>query len=83
MCTERLRLIADYRDTTRTYADSVRAFTDLVGLGVESDAELLRRTCRFAWEVAERARLALSRHEVNHGCDRKNSRGSASAAPGC
>jgi hypothetical protein len=70
MCVERLRLINDYRDTTRTYADSVREMTDLVGLGIEAEVDLLRRTCKMAWEAAEKSRLCLHRHEANHGCDR-------------
>lgn len=80
MCSERLRLISDYRETTRTYADSVREMTDLVGLGIETEVSLLRRACRIAWEAAEGARLALYRHEANHGCDRKDL--SSSAAVG-
>ena len=70
MCQERIRLVADYRETTRTYADFVRKMTDLVGLGLESEVDLLRRSCRLAWEAAEKARLALSRHEADHSCNR-------------
>jgi hypothetical protein len=80
MCQERIRLVADYRETTRTYADSVRKMTDLVGLGIETEVDLLRRSCRLAWEAAEKARLALHRHEANHGCDRHDL--AASAAGG-
>ena len=83
MCSERLRLIVDYRDTTRTYADSVRILTDLVGLSVESDAELLRRACKRAWDAAERARMSLFRHEADHGCDRTDFRATpAGGSPG-
>jgi hypothetical protein len=71
MCVERFRLVTDYRETTRIYADSVREMTDLVGLGLEVEVELLRRACRMAWEAAEKARIALYRHEANHGCDRR------------
>ena len=70
MCQERIRLVADYRETTRTYADFVRKMTDLVGLGIESEVDLLRRSCRLAWEAAEKARLALFRHEADHSCNR-------------
>jgi predicted metalloprotease with PDZ domain len=70
MCQERIRLVADYRETTRTYADFVRKMTDLIGLGIESEVELLQRSCRLAWEAAEKARLALFRHEANHSCNR-------------
>ena len=71
MCVERFRLVTDYRETTRIYADSVREMTDLVGLGLEVEVELLRRACRMALEAAEKARIALYRHEANHGCDRR------------
>ena len=71
-CQERIRLVADYRETTRTYADFVRKMTDLIGLGIESEVELLQRSCRLAWEAAEKARLALFRHEANHSCNRSD-----------
>jgi hypothetical protein len=80
MCQERIRLVADYRETTRTYADFVRRMTDLVGLGVESEVDLLQRSCRVAWEAAEKARLALFRHEANHSCNRPDFWGSAASA---
>lgn len=80
MCQERIRLVADYRETTRTYADFVRKMTDLVGLGIESEVDLLRRSCRSAWDAAEKARLALSRHEADHSCNRVDFRASGSAA---
>ena len=80
MCQERIRLVADYRETTRTYADFVRKMTDLVGLGIESEVELLQRSCRQAWAAAEKARLALFRHEANHGCDRRDFAAPASAS---
>lgn len=74
MCQERLRLVADYRKATRAYADSVHKMTDLVSLGLDSEVSLLRRLCKAAWEAAEQARLALYRHEANHGCDRADFR---------
>lgn len=80
MCQERYRLVADYRETTRTYADFVRKMTDLVGLGIESEVDLLRRSCRMAWDAAEKARLALSRHEADHCCNRSDFRAPAAAA---
>ena len=65
MCQERIRLVADYRETTHTYADFVRKMTDLVGLGIETEVDLLRRSCKMSWEAAaEKARLALFRHEA-------------------
>jgi hypothetical protein len=79
MCQERMSLVADYRETTRTYADFVRKMTDLVGLGIESEVDLLRRSCRIAWDAAERSRVALYRHEANHGCDRRDFGASAAA----
>jgi hypothetical protein len=83
MCQERLRLVTDYRETTRIYADFVREMTDLVGLGLESEVDLLRRSCRMAWDAAEKARLALSRHECDHSCNRSDFRAStaSSASP--
>jgi hypothetical protein len=44
--------------------------TELLGLGLESEVAVVRRACRTAWETAEKARLALSRHEADHFCDR-------------
>jgi hypothetical protein len=80
MCQERIRLVADYRETTRTYADFVRKLTDLVGLGIETEVDVLRRSCRLAWEAAEKARLALFRHEADHSCNRSDFHTSAAAA---
>lgn len=80
MCSERRTLLSGYSDAASAYADSVRKMTDLVGLGLSSEVDLLRRGCRSAWEAAERARLALSRHEANHGCDRSDFADAAAAA---
>jgi hypothetical protein len=80
MCQERIRLVADYRETTRTYADFVRKMTDLVGLGIESEVDLLQRSCKLAWEAAEKSRVALFRHEANHSCNRSDYHGSAATA---
>jgi hypothetical protein len=79
MCQERIRLVTEYRETTRTYADFVRKMTDLVGLGIETEVDLLRRSCKLAWETAEKSRLALYRHEANHGCDRRDFAAAAAA----
>ena len=70
LCAQRRILISDYRQTVRVYADSVGKMTDLVDIGMESEVALLRRLTKNAWEAAEQARLALYRHEANHGCDR-------------
>ena len=80
MCQDRIRLVANYRETTRTYADFVRKMTDLVGLGLESEVDLLRRSCRLAWDAAEQARLALFRHEADHSCNRTDFRSTAASA---
>jgi hypothetical protein len=79
LCAERHVLLSDYQETARVYADSVRKMTDLVGLGIDSEVALLRRVCRTSWEAAERARMALLRHEANHGCDRADFVGQAIA----
>ena len=80
VCQERFRLIRDYRETARIYADTVRDMTDLVGCGLESEVDLLRRTCKAAWEAVERSRLALYRHEANHSCNRSDFQASAASA---
>ena len=80
VCQERIRLVADYRETTRIYADFVREMSDLVGLGPESEVEMLRGSCRLAWDAAEKGRLALSRHERNHTCNRSDFHESAAAS---
>lgn len=79
LCAERHVLLSDYHETARVYADSVRKMTDLVGLGIDSEVDLLRRACKVAWEDAEHARLALHRHEADHGCDRWDFAASAAA----
>jgi hypothetical protein len=70
VCQDRIRLVADYQETTRTYADIVREMTELIRMGIGAETDLLRRKCRQAWDAAEQARLALSRHEADHACDR-------------
>lgn len=69
MCSERMRLLLDYRDATHSYADSVNHLTELAGLGMNDDLEVLRRACRSTWQKAEEARVALVRHEGSHFCD--------------
>jgi hypothetical protein len=80
MCSERRTLLSDYSEAAEAYADCVRKFTDLVGLGLRTEVDVLRRSCRSAWEAAERSRLALYRHETNHGCDRPDFAEAAAAA---
>jgi hypothetical protein len=77
LCVERQNLLSELGETTRVYADSVRKMTDLLGMGIEFEVSQLRRTCRTAWDAVERARLALYRHEANHGCDRADFNASA------
>jgi hypothetical protein len=80
MCPERLSLVTDYRETARAYFNSVSEMTNLVGLGLESEVAVLRRACQKAWEGAEKSRLALSRHESNHFCDRGDFLASAASS---
>jgi hypothetical protein len=40
----------------------------IAGREIESNAA--RKLCREAWNTAESTRLALSRHEADHACDR-------------
>lgn len=72
VCKERIRLAVDYRETTRIYAEFVNKMSELVSLGMESEVDLLRRLCRMSWDAAEKGRLALSRHERDHICDRSD-----------
>ena len=73
MCSERMRLLIDYRDATHKYAESVRHLTELVRLDLNDDLEMVRRACRGAWQKAEEARVALVRHEGSHFCAAINS----------
>jgi hypothetical protein len=79
ICAVRLSLVLEYRDTTRVYSEEVRQMTELLGLGLESEVAVVRRACRTAWETAEKARLAVSRHEADHCCDREGFINAASA----
>jgi hypothetical protein len=79
ICSQRSRLLNDYRETAVKYADAVREMANLAGSGLHSEVSQLRRACRVAWEKAEVARLALFRHEADHRCDVEIRRFSASA----
>jgi hypothetical protein len=68
LCPERLKLVSNYREASRVYAESVCKMTDLVSLGIDSEVDLLRRACRMAWDGTEQARLMLFRHEADHNC---------------
>ncbi len=70
ICRDRARLLGDYRDAAIDYAGKVREMTELAVAGHESESNAMRRLCRAAWETAESSRLALSRHEADHSCDR-------------
>lgn len=72
VCEQRLVLVRDYRETTRIYAESVADLTELIKSGLETEADLVRRICRTAWDAAEAARLTLFRHETDHGCVRRD-----------
>jgi len=70
ICEERLRLLREYSDAASSYSASVREMAAFVTSGEEVRANDARRTCRTAWDVAERLRLALYRHEADHNCTR-------------
>jgi hypothetical protein len=70
ICQVRARLLRDYRDAATHYAGKVREMAELAIAGLETESNALRRLCRAAWETAESSRLALSRHEADHSCDR-------------
>ena len=60
----------DYRDAVHRYSERVRDLVEAIGLDINVPEEQLRRKMRQAWDAAEKARLALARHEANHLCDR-------------
>jgi hypothetical protein len=68
ICQERARLLRKYSDAVGSYAGSVREMAELVLLGEEVRAGETRRLSRTAWDLAEKSRLALYRHEADHGC---------------
>ena len=69
VCQERMRFLNNYRETAREYAAAVSAMADLDGAGLYTEVQVSRRSCRDAWEIAEKARIALFRHEADHQCD--------------
>lgn len=79
-CQERLKLLSAYREATKNYAEIVDKLADLAGLGLQSEFDVLRRACRIGWESAEKARLALFRHEADHCCDRGHQQAKAAGA---
>ena len=70
ICEERARLLREYVDAATAYASGVRQMADYVIAGDEVKANELRRMCRSAWDVTEKSRIALYRHEADHACDR-------------
>jgi len=70
ICRERGRLLREYSDAATNYAESVREMAELAIAGHETQSNAARRLCRAAWDTAENSRIALSRHEADHSCDR-------------
>jgi hypothetical protein len=70
ICEGRRDLLRDYCDAVSNYAQNVRDMADLVIAGEEVRANETRRISRTAWDKAEKSRLALYRHEADHGCTR-------------
>jgi hypothetical protein len=70
ICQERVRLLREYSDAATNYAESVRQMAEFAIAGHGSESNAARRMCRLAWETAESSRIALSRHEADHTCDR-------------
>lgn len=69
ICEVRLRLLREYSDAADGYSTTVRQMAELVIAGEEVRASDMRRQCRAAWDLAEKTRLALYRHEADHNCD--------------
>jgi len=72
VCPERVRLLNNYRDAVHRYSESVRDLVELIALDMSTDQELFRRRAREAWDISEKARVALARHEGSHFCDRSD-----------
>ena len=69
VCPERVRLIEEYRNAVRYYSECVNQFATVACMGYNSDVELLHGLTLKAWESAEKARVALARHESLHHCE--------------
>lgn len=72
-CNERMRLLVDYRDTAHAYARSVHDLVEAIALDLEGNMDVLRGSCRSAWDALEKARMRIARHEADHFCDRVSS----------
>jgi len=70
ICQVRGRLLREYNDAATNYAERVREMTEQAIAGHEVESNAARRLCRVAWDTAESSRIALSRHEADHACDR-------------
>jgi hypothetical protein len=70
ICQERVRLLRNYSDAATNYAGKVREMVEHAIAGRENETNAARRLCRAAWDSVEGSRLALSRHEADHICDR-------------
>jgi len=68
VCAERIRLAKQYSQLVNVYADLVTEMQGVIGLGLESEVDVIRRSCRLALETAEKAKIALYRHEADHHC---------------
>ncbi len=68
ICEVRVRLLREYSEAASSYSISVQEMAALVTSGEEVRANEARRSCRTAWDEAERSRLALYRHEADHNC---------------
>lgn len=68
ICEERARLLRRYSEAVSDYEKSVREMADLAISGEEGRVSDARRLCRTSWDVAEKSRLALYRHEADHNC---------------
>ena len=71
ICQDRSRLLRAYAEAASGYSARVRELADFVISQQEVRVNEARRVCMTAWDTLEKSRLALQRHEVEHGCDRK------------
>ena len=84
VCPERERLIDEYRNAVRYYWECVNEFARVACTDDHQDVQPLHSLRLKAWDSAERARVALARHESLDHCEaillRNDSRGSLSGA---
>ena len=70
LCPDRARLLLEYRDKAKSYADAVFQLAETIGSETVIQPEIEQGKCREAWSSCEQSRIALARHEQNHFCDR-------------